>query len=262
MYTGMYSTGSVASPALYFISFHFLTASLLLQLVIAIYVEAFETFSEEQKKEFLSTPAAAPAASSAREAWSPSSARQESSFDSTSLASQQAVTAAAASPPATVTALSATPNTDTPPEVSIPLPRKIHELPAYLFKQTSQKLFRSNSISSAEDQQRRSPALSPVPPNSSGGGSGGGRRDSLERNQSGYLSSTTRPPPLPLAMRHSSSSLGHNSRPLSSNAKPIHKFVRKSVIPKSAIHSLARVHMKEFEEDELEQRALQLAMEE
>mmetsp|Transcript_19148 Transcript_19148/g.27567 ORF Transcript_19148/g.27567 Transcript_19148/m.27567 type:complete len:1247 (-) Transcript_19148:441-4181(-) len=50
MYTAMYSTNSVVLPALYFIFFHFIAVSLLLQLVIAIYVEAFETYSNNVKE--------------------------------------------------------------------------------------------------------------------------------------------------------------------------------------------------------------------
>jgi hypothetical protein len=268
MYTGMFSTGSVFSPALYFISFHFITASLLLQLVIAIYVEAFETFSEEQQKEILpntsapsssysappppshmpkshqspSTAAAAPTSTTpvpstdATTAAARNSPRHENSFDS----QPHSTSSTCALPPAaSASGTTATPsqplriNTSSP---GLPTPRKLQELPGYLFKQTSQRLFPSSSNvpsppgSFAEDNHYRAP-----------------RRESFEKSNSGYL---MRPAPLP--MRHSSSNLNHNSRttPVS---KPLHKFVRKSVVPKSAIHSLARVHMKEFEEDELKQ---------
>lgn len=51
MYTAMYSTESVGGPASYFILFHFIAVSLLLQLVIAIYVEAFETFAVDHEEE-------------------------------------------------------------------------------------------------------------------------------------------------------------------------------------------------------------------
>jgi hypothetical protein len=51
MYTAMYSTERVGGPASYFILFHFIAVSLLLQLVIAIYVEAFETFAGDHEEE-------------------------------------------------------------------------------------------------------------------------------------------------------------------------------------------------------------------
>jgi hypothetical protein len=249
MYTGMFSTGSIFSPALYFISFHFITASLLLQLVIAIYVEAFETFSEEQQKESIPntttqsshppppSTTAATATPATRRTTSSSCATvqdgpRDSSFDSPPPSSgDEAPTSAASASTATPNQPLRT-NTSSP---GLPPPRKLQELPGYLFKQTSQRLFPSSSNlpsppGSFADDNYRAP-----------------RRESLEKSNSGYL---MRPTPLP--MRHSSSNLNHNSR-ATVVSKPMHKFVRKSVIPKSAIHSLARVHMKEFEEDELKQ---------
>lgn len=47
MYLVMYSSGNVTSTALYFIMFHFIAVSLMLQLLIAIYVQAFETFNQK-----------------------------------------------------------------------------------------------------------------------------------------------------------------------------------------------------------------------
>lgn len=239
MYTGMFSTGSIFYPALYFISFHFVTAYLLLQLVIAIYVEAFETFSEEQQKDISTPPhtpksaqphsvTAAETPSTPAVAANRSAPRHENSFDSQ---------------PPSVIATSTSTGSPTPNQLPRPTssspgvpPRKLQELPGYLFKQTSQRLFSSKSEipsppgSFADDNYPRGP-----------------RRQSLDKSNSGYL---MRPTPLP--MRHSTSNLNYNSRaPVIS--KPLHKFVKKSVIPKSLIHSLARAHMKEFEEDELKQ---------
>lgn len=60
--------------------------------------------------------------------------------------------------------------------------------------------------------------------------------------------------PVPLPIRLSSSNLSQHQKATSPGKPSIHhKFKRKNAVPKSAIHSLARVRLKEFEEDELEQ---------
>jgi hypothetical protein len=245
MYTGIYSTGSIFLPALYFISFHFITASLLLQLVIAIYVEAFETFSnEQQKEEEMSLSHPSPEQPPRRSppltlrprierglsggggSQAVSSFSHQSSFESTIISSP---------PPSTLTQESSVPSSDASP------PIKIQELAGYLLKQTSQKLFPSSNSGSTPQPTPPPDEFLRLSPNYD-------RRESLEKSHSSYLQRR----PAPLMMRHSSSSLNHNSRG-TTPSKPLHKFVRKSVIPKSAIHSLARVHLKEFEEDELRQ---------
>lgn len=210
MYTGMYSTGSIFYPSLYFISFHFITASLLLQLVIAIYVEAFETFAEEQQKEENISSTSLPPLQE-----TPNLMKQDSSNSSLSYS-------------------------DVTPTPELSPPTKLQQLPAYLFKQTSQKLFSTTSINpspptSFSEDNRSSPVAN--------------RRDSFRKS----LSSKNLARPAPLPLRHSFSNSNPNNRNATAASKPMHKFVRKSVVPKSAIHSLARVHLKEFEDDELEQ---------
>lgn len=169
MYTGMFSTGLVALPALYFILFHFIAVTLLLQLVIAIYVEAFETYQERK----LDDP------------------------DGASTSTKAA-------------------NTRQPPPDGSRSGKKLH------------RAISATSMASAKSAQSNKSNKSL-------------KKKKLRRRQSKVIGSRTA----------SAKANGDGSRPPIIQQAESQMYRRTSLAPKSPIHTLARVYMKEFEESEI-----------